>query len=92
MVKSAQRVFQILELFAEDRAPRRPIQIARQMQYPVSSTIALLRTMVASGYLAFERRSRTYFPSVRLFQLTSRLHGVLRPVKLCSADQKEGGS
>ena len=87
-VKSAHRVFEILELFAEDRTPRRPVEVARQMHYPVSSTAALLRTMTACGYLAFEPRSRTYFPSVRLFQLTQRLHGMLRPVLAARADSR----
>ena len=79
-VKSARRVFEILELFATVRRPWRAAAIAKQLSYPLSSTFALLRSMTAMGYLTFEKKTHTYFPSVRLLHLTWRLQPMLRPL------------
>ena len=81
MVKSARRVFEILEFFAMTRRPCRALDIAASLMYPASSTAALLKTMTHRGYLSYEQRSHTYFPTVRLYHVTARLHGLLRPLE-----------
>jgi DNA-binding IclR family transcriptional regulator len=75
------RVFAILELFSALRRPLTGGQVAKALNYPGSSTFALLRSMTAQGYLAFDPLRRTYFPTVRLAHLNYWLHVLsgLRP-------------
>lgn len=65
-VKSAFRVLQILELFDRCRVPMAMSDIALALDYPLSSTSVLLKTLVRSGYLNFDRQSRKYFPTTRV--------------------------
>jgi len=66
IVKSADRVFDLLELFERVRRPLRVGEIAERLGIPQSSVSMLLRTMVARGYLEFDAQMRTYCPSVRV--------------------------
>ena len=66
MVKSANRVFDLLELFERVRRPLRVGEIAERLGIPQSSVSMLLRTMVARGYMEFDAQLRTYCPSVRV--------------------------
>lgn len=70
-VKSAVRVFEILEHFKAVRQPMRLTDLAAQLGYPISSTAALVKTLVDSGYFHFDGNSRVYFPTSRLSQLTN---------------------
>lgn len=65
-VKSATRVLQILELFKEMQRPMSTTDIAVQLNYPISSTAALLKSLTALGYLIFDRDTRTYQASLRI--------------------------
>lgn len=65
-IKSAARVLEVLELFAETRAPLRQKFIVERLAYPQSSTTGLLKSLVALGYLNYHRASRTYFPTTRV--------------------------
>ncbi|WP_293897650.1 helix-turn-helix domain-containing protein [Phenylobacterium sp.] len=65
-IKSVARVFQVLELFEKLREPLTSIRVGRSLDYPASSALALLKSMVALGYLSFDRIDRTYFPTMRL--------------------------
>lgn len=65
-VKSAKRVLQILELFKERLRPMSTTDIAVQLNYPISSTAALLKSLTALGYLIFDRDTRTYQASLRI--------------------------
>jgi DNA-binding IclR family transcriptional regulator len=65
-IKSVGRVFEVLELFEKLREPLTSIKVGRHLNYPASSALALLKSMVALGYLSFDRIDRTYFPTVRL--------------------------
>lgn len=65
VVKSAGRVLQILEYFDETQRPANVVEIAAMLKLPQSSTSALLRSLVAMGYLYFDRMARTYIPSCR---------------------------
>ena len=66
VVKSAGRVLEVFELFRELRRPLTATDIGRALKYPKSSTNALLKSLVALGYLSFSRPSLTYFPTLRL--------------------------
>jgi len=66
VVKSAGRVLQILEYFDEIQRSANVVEIAEMLKLPQSSTSALLRSLVAMGYLHFDRMARTYMPSCRV--------------------------
>ena len=60
VVKSAARTIQILEYFDHVRRDVSITEIAHALNYPQSSTSALLRSMVAMGYLQHNRTERSY--------------------------------
>ncbi|MGA0569493.1 IclR family transcriptional regulator [Variovorax sp. VNK109] len=64
-VKSAQRVVEVFEFFAQRRAPATLTQICDALDYPASSTFALLGTLRDLGYLDYSRTDRTFVPTVR---------------------------
>tara|TARA_R110001606_G_scaffold12165_4_gene52333 strand:- start:11280 stop:12050 length:771 start_codon:yes stop_codon:yes gene_type:complete len=64
-VKSAARVLLIFEYFEKMRSPRTLSEIAHDMDYPVSSTLALLRSINSMGYLNYDSEKKTYSPSIR---------------------------
>ena len=66
MVKSAARVFELLELFDAARRPLRVAEIVEQLGAPQSSVSMLLKTLVARGYMEFDAARREYCPSVRV--------------------------
>lgn len=68
-VKSAVRVLEVLELFANRRTPLRAWEIGDALQYPQSSTTMLLKSLISMGYLSYDRIQRTYFPTVRVTSL-----------------------
>lgn len=65
-VKSAARAFEVLEHFRIGRQPRSMSEIASSLDYPLSSTTVLLKTLVKLGYLNFDRRTRVYFPTTKV--------------------------
>ncbi|MFM6828943.1 MAG: IclR family transcriptional regulator [Novosphingobium sp.] len=69
VVKSVGRVFAVMELFARRREGLSATELERALDYPKSSTLALLKSMVALGYLSYDRIERTYFPTVRVHSL-----------------------
>ena len=66
VIKSVQRVFDILRYYDLVRTSVRATQVAEDLGYPLSSTHSLLHSMVARGYLMFDPVRRTYFPSLLL--------------------------
>lgn len=70
-IKSAMRVFEILEQFDRTRIPLRLTEIAQALNLPTSSTAALLKCMNAQGYLNFDSKERRYFPTARVSRLAS---------------------
>lgn len=70
VVKSVGRVFRILELFDRERRPLSGIEVARQLGYPHTSTLALLNSMHALGYMSHDRETWTFLPSQSLPQIT----------------------
>lgn len=64
------RSFQILEIFHEQKRPLKATDLQRIMACPKSSLMLVLKGMVTLGYLNHDGTSRTYFPSVRLQQVS----------------------
>jgi DNA-binding IclR family transcriptional regulator len=73
-VKSAGRVLEILEYFDDVQQPATVMEVADTLGYPQSSTSALLRSLVALGYLDYDRYKRTYVTSHRVALLGSWLN------------------
>jgi DNA-binding IclR family transcriptional regulator len=71
MVKSAGRVLEILEYFDDIQRQSTVMEIAESLGYPQSSTSALLRSLVALGYLNFDPHRRTYVTAGRVALLGS---------------------
>jgi len=66
MVKSAQRVMELLEFFTAERPEATVMDIVRVLDYPQSSASELLRCLVSLGYLSYDRYRRTYRPTTRV--------------------------
>ena len=66
MVKSAARVFELLELFDAERRPLRVAEIVERLGVPQSSVSMLLKTLALRGYMEFDAVRREYCPSVRI--------------------------
>ncbi len=77
VVKSARRVFEVLECFAEGRRPLTGADISLALNYPKSSTNALLHSLVTLGYLALDEADKTYFPTIRVTRLGDWLPAML---------------
>ncbi len=68
-IKTARRVFEVLEHFREVRQPQRLRDVVARFDYPTSSTAALLKCMTELGYLVFDRAGLAYLPSLKVAQL-----------------------
>lgn len=97
VVKSAGRALQILEYFDDARREANMIDISRALHYPESSTSILLRSLVALGYLDYDRRKRTYRPNSRVRLLGSWIDptlfqgdgGILRIMETLNAETSD---
>lgn len=72
-VKSALRTLQILELFAELRRPLTLAELARGMDTPKSSCLALLGTLTERGYLYRVGPEGAYYPTRRWLDNAARI-------------------
>ncbi len=72
-VKSAGRVLDILEWFAEHQRPATIQALASALVFPHSSATALLNSLRARGYLDYDGDHRTFVPNARLLRLTNWL-------------------
>jgi len=77
VVKTAGRVFEILEYFREVRAPLRVREIAERFGYPVSSTSVLVKSLATLGYLTYDRDLRAFFPTLRIATLGDWLYDAM---------------
>jgi DNA-binding IclR family transcriptional regulator len=77
VIKTAKRLFEILEYFDEMQRPLSLKEVALRFGYPVSSASAVLKSMVVLGYIDFDRYSRTYMPTMRIVQLGQWVQGAL---------------
>lgn len=64
--RTATRALDLMELFGSRRVPLRAVEICRVLEVTPSSANQLLKTMVDSGHLTFDARSKEYRPSPRL--------------------------
>lgn len=71
LVKSASRVFEILECFGRERRPLRLKELVDRLHYPTSSVAAILKCLTEQGYLVFDREALSYTPSPRLALLVN---------------------
>ena len=76
-VKSVRRAFDVLELFGRERRPLSLKEVCRAFGYAPSSGAALMKSLVAVGYLDYDRRTRSYFPTMRLAVLGQWIEGAL---------------
>jgi IclR family transcriptional regulator, KDG regulon repressor len=53
-------------LFDREQRPLTAAQIGKQLRYPPSSTIGLVKSMVSLGYISFDCVDFTYLPTLRL--------------------------
>ncbi|NYT79438.1 IclR family transcriptional regulator [Alcaligenaceae bacterium] len=72
-VKTALRVIEIIEVFARETKPLALSELARHLNAPVSSCLALLRTLVSLGYLYETSRRQGYYPTGRLLAMAQRI-------------------
>ncbi|EQB14297.1 IclR family transcriptional regulator [Novosphingobium lindaniclasticum] len=95
-IKSAQRVFEVLEYFDADHREAGVMDIARRFNYPQSSASELLSYMVSLGYLRRGRGSRSYELSMRVAMLGAWVQprlvrdGRLLPLMDSLAEQTRG--
>lgn len=66
VIKSAKRVLELFEYFAECRRPLSVTDIVRGLDYPQSSASALLKSLTRLGYLDYDRYERLYVPTLRV--------------------------
>jgi len=72
-VKTAFRVIEIIEVFARETKPLSLSELARHLDAPVSSCLALLRTLASLGYLYEAGRRQGYYPTGRLLAMAQRI-------------------
>jgi DNA-binding IclR family transcriptional regulator len=77
VIKTARRLFEVLEYFDEIQQPISLKDISTHFEYPVSSASALLKSMVVMGYLDYDGYSRTYMPTMRIATLGNWVQGAL---------------
>ena len=66
VIKSAKRVLELFEFFAEHRRPLSVTDLVRGLDYPQSSASALLKSLTKLGYLDYDRFRRLYTPTLRV--------------------------
>lgn len=76
-IKSARRIFEVLEYFEEVQRPISLKEISTKYDYPTSSAAALLKSMVTLGYLFYDSYNRTYMPTMRIAQMGGWLNSGL---------------
>lgn len=69
VVKSVGRVLDVFELMRQERRPMTGTEIGSALGLPKSSTNAILKSLVALGYMSLDRGNMTYFSSLRVAQL-----------------------
>lgn len=72
VVKSARRVLQIFEVFAEAGGELSLAQIATRLGIPRSSCLALIRTLSSCGYL-YQVGVHHYYPTMLTFQIAESI-------------------
>lgn len=71
VVKSAARVLDVLEYFADRQGPASVGEICAALAIPQSSASVLLKSLLSLGYLDYDTERRTYMPTLRVALLGS---------------------
>lgn len=71
-VKSADRVLDIFELFAERHEPINLSDLSRELDMPASSAYKLLQNLLSRGYLEADKQGRTFRLGYKLFEIGSK--------------------
>lgn len=66
VIKSAKRVLELFDFFAECRRPLAVTDVVHGLDYPQSSASALLKSLTKLGYLDYDRYRRLYRPTLRV--------------------------
>lgn len=66
VIKSAKRVLELFEFFAERRRSLAVTDVVHGLDYPQSSASALLKSLTKLGYLDYDRYRRLYRPTLRV--------------------------
>lgn len=77
VIKSAKRVLELFEYFAECRRPLSVTDLVRGLDYPQSSASALLKSLTRLGYLDYDRHKRLYVPTLRVALFGGWVHDQL---------------
>lgn len=72
-VKTALRVTEIIEIFAREQKPLSLSEIAGHLDAPVSSCLALLRTLNDAGYIYETAPRKGYYPTGRLLAMAQHI-------------------
>ena len=72
-VKTALRVIEIIEIFSREQKPLALSELARELNAPASSCLALVRTLLSLGYLYETSRRQGYYPTGRLLAMAQRI-------------------
>ena len=75
-VKLVARTLDVFELFAAEQRPLPLVEMARLLDVPASSCLALTRTLVSRGYLYEVRKRGGYYPTRRLQSLAQAIDAV----------------
>ena len=84
-VKSARRVLEVLEYFAERQRPATVDEVRLALDYPQSSTSVLLNSLATLGYLSKEGGTRRFQPTIRIALLGAWLSEEAGPARNPSA-------
>ena len=69
VIKTAGRVFEVLEYLREVRRQVTVREVSERLGYPLSSTQVLMKSLATLGYLRYDRRARAYFATPMLARL-----------------------
>ena len=94
VVKSAARVLEVFEYFANRRAAASVSDVCSALGYPQSSTSVLLKSLMTLGYLSYDTTTRRYVPTHRVATLGGWLEesGSRLPVLLQSLHERTRAS
>lgn len=87
--RSATRALDVLECFGSEERWLRAVEIARMLGLQGSTTNQLLKTMVDSAHLAFDVRTKAYYPSPRMSgfaKLMAKAYGTDDRLRMLMAD------
>jgi IclR family KDG regulon transcriptional repressor len=68
-VKSAERTLALFELFASREIPLTVGEVCQGLEMPQPSASMLLRNLTELGYLEYDRKTRRFFPTIRVVLL-----------------------